>query len=94
MQVIKEPLAAGEITQLQKWLNDPACNVFIKVVESMAFECEVQAAYCATKGSEAGDKRAAVAALEAERVMFVLTLMREFKTKKDLHTSRAEPTKI
>ena len=94
MQVIDEPLSQGETDKLRKWLDDPALLIFVRVVESLAFKCECQAAERVIKGTGQAADAAGKDILDAQKTRHVLELMREFRPRKNFHVSRAVPTVI
>lgn len=92
MQLIDEPLSQGETDKLKRWLDDPAFDIFIRVVESQAFRHEVKAAEHVIKGTQAAENVANNDVLDAQKCRHVLTIMRLYRAEKNYKTARAVPT--
>lgn len=92
MQIIEEPVSAGDADKLRRWLDDPAFSIFQRVVESMAFKHEATAAEHLLKDSEAANKVAKDDVERAVKARHVLTLMRQLRAEKQFYTAKAVPT--
>lgn len=94
MNLKTEPLSKGDTERLVRWLMDPGADVFVKVIESEAFDCEVAAVEHLAIDTEGGRKAAESDIEMARKIRYVLVLLKRMKGETTFKTATASPTRF
>lgn len=93
MQIKLEPLSQGDKEMLLRWLEEPACDVFCRVVESEAFKIECESVVHAMLDTDAGTAASKGDIVRAIKTRYVLELMKRYRSETDFKTATALPSK-
>lgn len=98
MSIKEEVLPHTEFERLQRWLNDPACDVFRRIIESKVLLHEAKAVEHLMKSNDqTADRLEKVASgdlLDAQRASYVLELIKQMRVAKKFVVAVAVPTSI
>lgn len=94
MKLIRENISSVDAAALTRWLRDPACDTFLRVMESEAFCAEAMAAENFMKRTPAADDAARDQVQNAAKIRYILDLMTKYRAAKTFETARAIPTRF